>query len=154
MIAEFEQRFAQVLGARLPAPFTGGVDVPPGQPAGSVPRLILAVSEMTVIEPDFRSRRPEVVTGSPNPRRVVRLECTVTIEVRRAGNHSRVDQMQVLDAALFALGDEQLLSGSALNDNTDRGFFIQAMRVTGAGAPLDTPTQGPVSINVVARGLF
>jgi hypothetical protein len=46
------------------------------------------------------------------------------------------------------------MSGSALNDNTDRGFFIQAMRVTGAGAPLDTPTQGPVTINVVARGLF
>lgn len=154
MVSEFEQRFADVLGGRLPSPFTGRVEVPPAQAPDVLPRLVLAVSEMTVIEPDFRSRRPEVVTGSPDPRRVVRLECGVTIEVRRADDQSRADQMQVLDATLFALGDEQMLSGGALNDNTDRGFFIQTMHVSRAGAPVDPSPQEPVIINVVARGLF
>ena len=155
MIFEFEQRFVDVLGQRLADPFTGRIDVAPGLAVHDLPRLALAVSRISPLDPDFHSRRPEVVPGSPDLRRVLRLECTVTMNVRPPEeNAARADQIELLDATLFALGDAEILSGRALDDGTDRGFLIQNLRLSSGDAPVAPTAQAPVCLNVIARGLF
>jgi hypothetical protein len=153
MIAEFEQRLVEVLGSRLPAPFTGRVVVAPGQD-GAQSRIVVGVVEATPLEPDFRHRRTEVVPGSADGRRVVRLECRVALTVRPNQNTTRTQQMQMFDATLFALGAEDVLTGTALNDNVDRGFFINDARLDAASTPLVTSAESPLQLTLVVRGLF
>src|SRR5688572_15881772 len=114
MIAEFEQRLVEVLGSRLPDPFTGRVVVAGGQEGGAQSRVVVGVVQATPLEPDFRHRRAEVVPGSADGRRVARLECRVALTVHPGQNGTRTQQMQLLDATLFALGAEDVLTGTAL----------------------------------------
>ena len=86
MLRELEQRLADVLGASLPAPLAGAVDVLPGD---SVSQAVVSVHHAEPAREDFLSSRAERVPGVDASRRIVRLKCDVTIDVRqRAGqNH-------------------------------------------------------------------
>lgn len=156
MVSEFERRLAEVLGTRMPAPLAGQVFVSPGPAPAAGLSLVLGVTAMRPFDPEFHTRRMEAVPGSPDPRRVVRLECDVSIEARPAANQGRAEQMQALDLALFALAADDLRSGAALTDSTDRGFLIQEMKLTGGVAPLapQAPQAPPTALTFVARGLF
>jgi hypothetical protein len=157
LISEFEQRLANILGARLPTPFTGRVDVPPGPQASSAPRILIGVASAEAVEPDIGSRRPELTPGVPDPRRVARLRCTVQIEVHPGQNNGRAQALQGLDACLFALQSADVQDGSALAGGApDPGFLIQSIRLATATAPLnpETATQGPVSLSCLADGWF
>lgn len=153
MVSDFEQRLAEVLGARLPAPFTGRVDVPPGANTGERPRLLVGVSELRMLEPEFRSVRPELVPGANDPRRVLRLGCSVGVVAQRAAAQTRADQLLLIDAALFALGDDGFRDGSALRDDGDQGFFIQSLRIAGASTAFDS-SDAVQAIQLAAEGLF
>jgi hypothetical protein len=153
MISEFEQRLVDVLGSRLPDPFTGRVVVA-GQDSAAPSRLVVGVVEARPIEPDFRHRRPEVVPGAPSARRVARLECRIALTVEAGESVTRSQQMQFLDAALFALGAEDIVSGSALNETVDRGFFITDAHLDRALTPLQISADAPLQLTLVARGLF
>ena len=128
MINDFEQRLAFVLGSRLTGALAGKVFVPPAPAEGPDPSLVVGVSAFRPLEPAFLSRKPEVVPGSPDPRRILRLDCDVSVEARAGQNKGRDSKVRALDAALFELGADDFQSGAALTDATDRGFFIQQMQ--------------------------
>jgi hypothetical protein len=156
MVGDFERRLAEVLAARLPAPLTGQVFVAPAPAPGAAASLVLGVIAVRPVDPDFLSRRPEVVPGVTQPRRIVRLACDVAIEARPGQNQGRAEQVAAVDAALFALGADDVQSGAALTDATDRGFLIEQMALASGTAPLAPAAAGapPVGLVLAARGLF
>src|SRR5215203_2836649 len=135
MVAEFEQRLADVLGARMPPPFQGRVEVSPGALAG--PALVLGAERVSLQEPDLGNRRPEVVPGDGTPRRIVRATCTVGIIVRPEPGQGRAQQMQGLDAVLYTLDAAELRNGSALRTGGDPGFVIDRLRCSSSVLPLN-----------------
>ncbi len=154
MISEFETRLAEVLGTRIGGPFTGRVDVAPGPAADAAARIVIGVTAAEALEPDLgSSRRTEVLPGAAVPRRAVRLRCAVSLEAR-TNPVDRAAQMKALDAALYALDARELRDGSALTDNTDRGFLIDDMRPAQLGAPLAPDGEAPLALRITATGLF
>ena len=145
MLSDFETRLADVMGSRLAAPLAGAVDVSPGREAS---RLILGVTSVQRLDDDLLSLRPELVPGDVAPRRVLKLRCTVELDAKLPNGGSRADQMQAIDGALYLLDDGSMRNGSALlpGDNSDPGFLIRSMTVSG-GIP-------PLSISVEADGFF
>lgn len=155
MISEFEARLADTLGTRIGSPFTGRVDVAPGEDPGTGVRVVVGVTGAQIIDNDLGSRRLEVVPGDTSPRRAVRMRCTVSLQVR-ATSAGRADQMKALDAALYALDAADFRSGTVLADGTDRGFVIHELQASALAAPLDPQeeTAPPVTLEVIAIGLF
>jgi hypothetical protein len=157
MISEFEQRLAEVLGTRLPAPFAGRVQVAPGAAPGSQPRVLVGVQQADQSEPEMGSRRPELAPGSNDPRRVMRLQCVAGLTVQPGTGEGRGQQMLGLDAALYALDAPDFRDGSALRGGApDPGFLIQRLRLGGGAAPLDpsAPNAAPVGLTLLAEGWF
>jgi hypothetical protein len=159
VISEFERRLADVLSVRLAAPFAGRVDVPPGSLAGDGPVILAGVTHIQAGESHFGSTRPEVVPGSNDPRRVLRLVCGVTIEIR-SGTPAvgRPQQIQGLEQVLYALDAPDFRSGQALASGAlpDPGFFIQSIAIAESAAVLD-PTAAeapPVTVGARAEGWF
>src|SRR2546421_5751349 len=156
MIAAFEQRLAAVRGARLPPPFRGNVAVAPA-PAPSVdPAVVVGVERADSVDPDFNSRRPEIAPGVADPRRILRMNCTVGVRVQPANNAGRRQQMEGIDAALFELEAPDLLDGTALRGAGDPGFLIQKMRPVAAVVPIDSaaPSAPPIAVTLLAEGWF
>jgi hypothetical protein len=156
MIADFEARLVDILGARLPAPFTGRTVLAPGAPPAADVQLVIGVLTATAVEPEFDTRRPEIVPGVADPRRVLRLNCTVGVEIRAAAAADRTQQMRGLDAALYALDAPDFQDGTVLDDGTDRGFLIQSMSASEIGTP-DPPvslTPPRFGFDLSAIGLF
>jgi hypothetical protein len=154
LLSEFEARLAEVLGSRLPAPFAGRVSVAPGTGPANQPAVILGVQQAEPVEPDIGSRRPEIVPGSGDFRRVLRLACTVGLEVRPATNQGRTQQMQGLDALLYTLDEPDLRDGTALAGAADPGFFIQRMRLTAHQAPFLAEDETLARLTLCAEGWF
>jgi hypothetical protein len=158
VISEFEARLADVLGARLPAPFGGRVRVAPELPEGTGPAVLVSASEVEVIDPDFSSaRRPERVPGAEDPRRVLRARCAVRVEVLPGSGEGRAQQVEGLDAALYGLDAPDVRDGSALAaDGSDPGFLIQHARVTWATAPAEPKAEDAerVAVTMLAEGWF
>jgi hypothetical protein len=157
MISEFEQRLADVLGSRLPAPFAGRVQVAPGTAPGNQPRLLVGVQQVDLSDPDFGSRRPELAPGANDPRRVLRMQCQVGLTLLAGAGQGRGQQMLGLDAALYALDAADFRDGSALRGGAaDPGFLIQRMSVGRGDAPLDpaAPNAAPVGLTLLAEGWF
>ena len=145
MLSEFERRLADVLGARLPAPFRGGVDVAPGRNDAQV---VLSVRRVEPLDEHLFGMRPEVVPGAPTHRRVVRLRCDVGLDVRLLQNQSRATQLRALDSVMYELDEPGFRSGARLQptDGSDPGFLVQRMFVS-----LSDP---PQSLTLRAEGLF
>lgn len=154
MISDFETRLAETLGTRIAAPFTGRVDVAPGPAPDDDVRVILGVVSAQIVDESLGSR-PEVLPGDPVPRRAVRLRCTVAIETRIA-TPDREQQMNALEAALYALDDSEFRTGKALADGTDLGFVIHELQPSSIVAPLhpDEADDPRIGVNVLATGLF
>jgi len=159
VISDFERRLADVLSARLPAPFTGRVDVAPGLLAGNGPQILVGVTQAQGAAAQFGSVRPEVVPGATDPRRVLRFSCAVTVEVR-AGEpaNNRPQQMQGLEQVMYLLDAPDLRSGQALASGApaDPGFFIQSLTLGESVAPLDPTADDalPVTVGARAEGYF
>lgn len=133
MLTDFESRLADFLGSGLPAPFTGRVEVAPGPAASNQPSITVAVVEARRLAPDFGSTRPEQAPGADDPRRVVRLDCDVAIEVRAATNQGRPQAIAGLDALLYELDRPELARTPTLESPADDpGFVIESLEVTSA----------------------
>ena len=145
MLSEFERRLADVLGARLPVPFRGGVDIAPGREDAQV---VLSVRHVEPLDEHLFGLRAEVVPGAPTHRRVVRLRCDVGLDVRLLTNQSRSTQLRALDSVIYELDEAGFRSGARLQptDGSDPGFLVQKMFVS-----LSDP---PQSITLHAEGLF
>lgn len=144
MLAEFETRLADVLGARLPAPLTGLVDRAPGRPAA---RLLVALGPAVPIADNLQSLRAERVPGDEGTRRVLRLRCEVVLTARGLGD-GRPAQATALDAALYLLDDPLFRTGAALlpADASDPGFLISRMTIA--------RIEPPETVTLEADGLF
>lgn len=151
MLTEFEERLADVLGSRLPAPFTGQVEVAPGPAPDATVRLIVGVRAAELLEPEFRAHRDVRLPGSEAFRRVVRLRCTVGVEAHTS--QGRQEQLRVIDAALFLIDAPAFRDGSALADGDDPGFLIETFRVVGGAADFDAAAR-PAAISILAEGWF
>ena len=153
MISEFEQRLADVLGTRLPAPFSGRVKIAGAPIAGDAPLLIVGVAMAEPAEPQLGNQKPLVVPGSADPRRVVRLKCTVEI---RAVADGRQEQIAALESALYALDAPDFQSGQALVEPGDPGFLIDRMQISRSISPLDFAAgdQSHFAISLLAEGNF
>lgn len=154
MIAELEQKLAETLRARVPAPFSGRVHVLPGPAAGAQPAILLGVERADPVDADFASRRPETPAGQNGARRVVRLSCVVGLAVRAGTNGGREQVRAGIDAALYALDAPDLRDGSALRGPDDAGFQLDALELV-ALEPRDAsdPESSPV-LHVRADGWF
>jgi len=150
MIADFEQRLADVLGARLPAPFAGNVVVSPGAAAGT-PVVAVGVRHFERVDEAF-GVRPERVPGASDPRRVARLRCRVGLAVH--GAPDRVAALRGIDDVLYAVDAPDFRDGSALRaDAGDPGFLIDALALD-SGDVADDAAVGPSEIAVIAQGWF
>lgn len=134
MLSDFEQRMADVLGARLPIPWRGLVDVTPGRDEA---QAVLSVRHSTPIEDYLLTRRPEVVPGSVTQRRILRLRCEVGIDVRRLPAQTRADQMEAFDRLIYELDDPEFRTGVILQpgDDSDPGFLLQHLFITSIDPP-------------------
>jgi hypothetical protein len=156
VIAAFEQKLAEVLGARMPVPFRGRVNPPPLPNASDNPDVMVGVVQADLVEPDFGSRRPEIAPGVADPRRVMRLRCTVGVRVRAGGNGGRTQQVAGIDAAMFILDAPDFRDGSALQNGGDPGFLIQQMALVRGDSSIDPeePESPPFGLTLVADGWF
>ncbi|HVF13860.1 MAG TPA: hypothetical protein VM942_04625 [Acidimicrobiales bacterium] len=151
MLADFERRLAEVLGARLPAPFAGRVVVAPEVPAGPGPVVQVAVGAVTPLDPDFGSIRRESAPGTADQRRVVRLRAQVGVEVTPGGGGGRAQRVAGADLLLHLLDGSDFRDGSALVEPGDPGFLLDSLRV--AGGDLSVAGTEP-AVAVSAEGWF
>lgn len=156
MLTEFETRLAEVLGSRVPAPFRGRVVRLEGPaPSGAGPVIRLAVAATEPRDPDLTSTRPEVVPGSTDPRRVLRLGTTVSFDVSPGPSGGRLEVLRAVDALLYELESLDLRSGAALRTAADQGFLLDSLRI-GAAAPGGGASGGEdaPALSVHAEGWF
>lgn len=150
MIAEFEQRLADLLGARLPAPFGGRVAVAPGSAVNGA-AVLVGVRRFDRVDEGF-GERPQQVPGATDPRRVARLRCQVSLVVRGAAD--RAATLRGLDDVLYAVDAPDLRDGSALRLTTgDPGFLIDSVMLAG-GDVVDEGAVGLSAVGIVAQGWF
>jgi len=152
MLTHYEVRLADVLSSRLAAPFTGRAFVTPG-PGDAKPALLVGTRTAEVMPEDFGSKRPEVVPGDDDRRRVVRLRCVVGVEMRPAAGAGRDETLAALDAALYVLDAPDLRDASALAVAGDPGFALSAQRVRLARIEPEDPADLP-RIDLDADGWF
>jgi hypothetical protein len=152
VVAEFEAGLAEALGTRIAPPLRGNVEVAPGN-GGATLRLVVGVTAADVVEPDLGSTRAQVVPGASAPRRAVRLRCSVAVEVH-GGSGDRDQQLEALDAALYALDASEFRDGSALAAPGDRGFLIHQLEPQSFAAPFAPADDERLVLKAVATGLF
>ncbi|GIG64562.1 hypothetical protein [Phytomonospora endophytica] len=154
MIRDLEVRLAEILGERLPAPFTGRVEAAPAPGApGTEPRVVVAAVSAERVVGQLGGDGPRIVAGSSLPRRVLRLACVLTAVVEPADDAGREQQIAGLDALGYALDDPGLLKALDPPPATDPGFQLDRLDLTGLSAPTD-PADGPVTATVAALGSF
>jgi hypothetical protein len=149
MLTELESRLADVLGSRLPAPFTGrvrrrGADAP----AGNGPVVRVGVDAIEPLDPDFGAVRAERVPGSNDARRVLRLGVTLKVSVEPAGGAGRLQELQAIDAIAYELQDPQMRTGARLTQPGDPGFLLDSLRVEASDF------SAAAELRVRAQGLF
>ena len=158
MIADLEQRLVEVIGAALPAPFTGTTAVAPGPAPGPGPALVLGDDGCQPAGPRLRQRLPGPSRRRRWPTRCgwSGASCTLAVELRAGAGQGRPQQLAGLDALLYLLDGPEFRSGTALGDGTDHGFLLDSLRVLGARTLPDpaAPSEPPVVLNLVTQGWF
>ena len=133
MLRELERRLADVLGAGLPVPSAGAVDVAPGVAQSQV---LVSVVHAEPVASDFLSSRPEQVPGAIGSRRIVRLRCGVSLEVRQLAGQFRDDQINAFDGVLYFIDDPAFRSGRSLDGgDPDPGFFLRELTLRTCDPP-------------------
>jgi hypothetical protein len=154
MLADLERRLAQVLGQRLPAPFTGRVAVAPDGPAGAGPEIRLAIGEVARREPDLGAFRSEVAPGVAQRRRVARLSCEIALTVTPQPAAGRAQRVAAVDALLYLLDDPEFRSARALAQPGDPGFLLSTLGLAGAHLSPDSLAEPPPDVLLSAEGWF
>jgi hypothetical protein len=149
MIRAFEQRFAEVLGSSLPAPFAGRV-YRSAPSSWADPAVVLGVREVRPTSEDFGSTRTESVAGLDGKRRVLRLTCRVELTVGRGAGADASQELAGIEGLLYLIDAPEYRTGKALQTPGDSGFAIQRMSVIQALRP----ASGGSSVLVDADGWF
>lgn len=151
MLRELEDRLATLLGADLPAPLAGRVQVRPGAPNGDAPAAQIAVRHVTPVSPDFGDIRTEIAPGDPARRRIVRLSAEIDIRLSSGGTDARDTRRQALDDLIYFLDAPNMRSGEALRDAGDAGFLLDSLHISAANyAPaLNDPVGADLTLTAV-----
>lgn len=149
MLSHYEARLAVVLGGRLAAPFAGRVFAAPGPDGGpDLPALLVSIPAADVLSADFGASRPQVVPGANDPRRVLRMRCSVRIEALAA---TRADRMAALDAILYELDAPDFRDATALGAAGDPGFQLSGQALISVHTE---PGDEPACVLLTADGWF
>lgn len=149
MLTEFEVRLVNVLGSRLAAPFGGRVVRRSATaPAGPGPVVRIGIDAVRPREPDFGSIRPELVPGSDDHRRVLRLELDVAIVTEPEIIGDSIGQLAAVDALVYELQSPDLRSAEALVQPGDQGFLIETLALDHSDLVVEP------ALRIVATGWF
>src|SRR5215472_16276589 len=157
MLSDFEQQMANLLGERLAAPFQGRVAVAGNSLGSPGPVITIAVTSARPLDSDLGNVRPATVPGASDARRVLKLACALEIAVTPANTARRVQQMQGVDAVLYAMDAPDVRSGQALVPaDGDPGFSIDEILLSEADVALDPTltTAPPVAVSYAVEGWF
>ena len=155
MLAAFEQRLVEVLGAALPAPFTGRVRTAAGTLPGNGPAIVVAVVAAVPVAESFSSARDVRPASLPTFRRVARLQCTVAVDVVPGEGAGRAQRLAGIDDLIYQLTRPDLLTGRALDEaGVDQGFHLDALGFEAAAMPVAGTDNEPAALTLFARGLF
>ena len=156
MITEFEQELAAYLNTHLTAPFAGRVVVSDGSaktPADQ-PQIVVAVTTSRPQPDDMGPKRGEILPGSADMRRVLRLLCTAELSIIASNTGLRQQALAAVEQIHYLLDVPELRSGAALVKSGDQGFILHAARVTAASVPLLSATDAAPSLTLEVRGWF
>jgi hypothetical protein len=159
VLAELEQRLSDVLGGRLDAPFTGRTAVAgDAEPTGTGPIVRVRTRRVRPRDPDFGAVRPERAPGATDPRRVVRLECELALDIVPGAGAGRSQVLAGLDQLLFLVDGPDFRNGSALIGPPDPGFLLESLRIRRGTAAVDAESEdagdGGAELVLVAIGWF
>ncbi len=84
----------------------------------------LGIDTIAPLDPDFGSVRPEVVPGSDDFRRVLRLAVTIGIDVEPQTSGDRQQQLLGIDALVYELHEPGMRSAALLVQPADQGFWL------------------------------
>ncbi|QPJ61320.1 MAG: hypothetical protein G3M70_05205 [Candidatus Nitronauta litoralis] len=155
MLRDFEQRFAQVLGSQLTAPFAGRVRTAPVDTGDNGIQIVVSVGKMKIQSPDFGSFRSENAPGITDPLRIVRLRGEVGIVVFPAQGQGRQQQLQGIDSLLYLLDTPDFRNANALASQQDQGFLLDYLKIVEADLSIrDTNTDPTPDITLEVEGWF
>lgn len=158
MITEFEQKLAQYLNTSLPSPFTGRVSVADGtkKNPGPHPAVTVGVTQCRTASADIGSTRPEIVPGSSDFRRVLRLQCMVNIAVYPSNSGKRPEEISGVESIFYLLDSPDVKNGKALLEIGDPGFVIQSLHVTELNVPffVSPSSSTAAGLTLTADGWF
>jgi hypothetical protein len=158
MVSDFEAHLATVLGAQLPAPFSGTVSVAGDSDSahGNQPRIFVGVYKTQAVPRDFGASRSVQVPGVSDRIHVLSLKVFVNINVVPAQSADRVQQLQGIEQISYLLDSEAFQTGAALAAAGDQGFQIHSLSVDeGVATVANAPEQDrPAGLSLVAEGIF
>jgi hypothetical protein len=158
MISDFEQELASYLNTHLAAPFAGNVSVSDGEGKGGSnhPAIVVAVTRTAWQPAEMGPKHGEVIPGSADLRRVLRLICTVEIAVYPSNSGKRGQEISAMENIAYLLDAPEVRNGKAFVKSGDQGFIIHSLQLTGGSTPLlsggaSTETAG---LTLDVRGWF
>jgi hypothetical protein len=159
MITEFEQELAVYLNTRLTAPFAGHATVSDGSPKsqGAQPQILVAVTRVEPQPDDMGPKRGEVLPGSGDLRRVLRLTCLVDIAAVPSASGKRQQKVAAIEQVQYLLDEPGMRNGAALVKPGDQGFLIHALRLKDGRIPFAAAagvTDEAATLTYEVRGWF
>jgi len=158
MISDFETRLVSLLGAQLPAPFTGTVERAAGNDTAhdSEPRIYLGAYKIQAEPKGFGGNRRVAVPGVSDRIRVLSATVYVNINVLPANNEDRRQQLQGIEQLRYLLDDESFQTGAALLDAGDQGFRIDRVGVIDSVIEVTNAPDAdrPSGMTLMAEGIF
>jgi hypothetical protein len=158
MISDFEQELASYLNTHLAAPFAGNVSVSDGEDkgGGNHPAIVVGVTRTTWQPAEMGPKHGEIVPGSADLRRVLRLACTVEIAIYPSNSGKRGQEISAMENIAYLLDAPDVRNGKAFVKSGDQGFIIHSLQLTGGTTPLlsgGTATEA-AGLTLEIRGWF
>jgi hypothetical protein len=156
MITDFEQELAAYLNTHLDAPFAGRVSVSDGDAkgGGAQPAILVGVTRTAWQPAEMGPKHGEIVPGSTDLRRVLRLICTAEIGVYPSSSGKRGQELSGMEQIAYLLDAPELRNGKAFEKPGDQGFIIHSLQVTGGSAPLISGGTAATGLTLEVRGWF
>lgn len=157
MITEFQIGLADLLNARLLAPFSGTVIVSDGSSINTSNKPVISIGVISVKpgEADMGNKRPRIVPGNDDPRAVLYLNCMVSLLCYPSNSGGRGQCLQAVESILYILDAFEVKNGTAFPQNADPGYLIQNFVPKEADLPLLSDTEREYGeIKIAALGWF
>ncbi|MDY0187112.1 MAG: hypothetical protein RBR16_04230 [Syntrophus sp. (in: bacteria)] len=156
MITDFEQELAAYLNTHLEAPLAGRVSVSDGDAkgGGAHPAILVGVTRTAWQPAEMGPRHGEVVPGSPDLRRVLRLVCAAEIGLYPSSSGKRNQEISGMEQIAYLLDAPEVRNGKAFEKQGDQGFIIHSLQVTGGSSPLLSGGPAATGLTLEVRGWF